>query len=476
MKSILVVLLFVALACATPAPSAKAPSFATSKRDFTNPQYSYEQATKDALTSPVNIANVVGSPVRFQSGTGIFADSFQFALDDIVDGLMTNAYDFRVSNQPYANTHFAMANKAASLLAANPITQSIARKALLGSGTTFKVVTNVTDLNTQCAFAKSNHTYGCLLSFSGIDYASEIVVFSDAAQTDAGVIFKNLVYSIIDLLVENYGTSARDPLTGATVGMSAATTHKACFNNLLKTIYGNLPTGYTTDGNGDDPTDCTGVTFHDRVFQYCYDGTPYQFQKDVYTVDYCNSTTEDLLFGDCGPACFVDGSCGNGTKCGFLQCVLDSNYCDYEACVYAQSDTTANRTCCTISESDNVYKYCPPKDDNGVEQTQLSTCKNNGGNIECCDAAGNCAAAASAVAGSCFIATAAYGSSMNPNVWTLRVFRDTYLLTNPLGRLFVNFYYTFSPSVANVIAQSEVLRAATRVFLTPIVALVQALF
>jgi hypothetical protein len=41
---------------------------------------------------------------------------------------------------------------------------------------------------------------------------------------------------------------------------------------------------------------------------------------------------------------------------------------------------------------------------------------------------------------SCFIATAAYGSSSHPHLKVLRQFRDKYLLSNKLGRTFVEFY------------------------------------
>lgn len=69
----------------------------------------------------------------------------------------------------------------------------------------------------------------------------------------------------------------------------------------------------------------------------------------------------------------------------------------------------------------------------------------------------------------CFIATAAYGSYMQPNVKILRDFRDTYLLHNRLGRAFVNAYYRYSPPIADYIAESSALKTAARIGLAPIV-------
>jgi hypothetical protein len=72
--------------------------------------------------------------------------------------------------------------------------------------------------------------------------------------------------------------------------------------------------------------------------------------------------------------------------------------------------------------------------------------------------------------GGCFIATAAFGSALEPRVVTLRQFRDVYLMPSHSGRAFVELYYALSPPLADVIAADEQLRIGARAVLAPAVA------
>jgi subtilisin family serine protease len=73
----------------------------------------------------------------------------------------------------------------------------------------------------------------------------------------------------------------------------------------------------------------------------------------------------------------------------------------------------------------------------------------------------------------CFIATAAWGSPLEPHVASLRAFRDRWLLASAPGRAAVDVYYRLSPPLARTISRHPPLRAAARWALTPVVACVE---
>jgi|SRR6185437_6732449 len=76
--------------------------------------------------------------------------------------------------------------------------------------------------------------------------------------------------------------------------------------------------------------------------------------------------------------------------------------------------------------------------------------------------------------GPCFVATAAYGSALAPDVIVLTRFRDDVLLRSTLGSILVDLYYFFSPPLASIVAYHDSLRRLARLMLIrPILQLVK---
>lgn len=73
----------------------------------------------------------------------------------------------------------------------------------------------------------------------------------------------------------------------------------------------------------------------------------------------------------------------------------------------------------------------------------------------------------------CFIATAAFGSSLNRHVQRFRDFRNQFLVRNEWGEKFIKLYYQYGPQAATVIREHQSLRTMTRAALWPLLVFVE---
>jgi len=75
--------------------------------------------------------------------------------------------------------------------------------------------------------------------------------------------------------------------------------------------------------------------------------------------------------------------------------------------------------------------------------------------------------------GGCLIATATYGSELAPQVQLLRELRDNHLLNTEAGTSFINsfneFYYSFSPYIADYERENPVFREIVKIAITPMI-------
>ncbi|MFP5520226.1 MAG: CFI-box-CTERM domain-containing protein [Bdellovibrionia bacterium] len=66
--------------------------------------------------------------------------------------------------------------------------------------------------------------------------------------------------------------------------------------------------------------------------------------------------------------------------------------------------------------------------------------------------------------GACFIATVSFYEGA-PEVQALRLWRDQTLMQSPAGQFFIKIYYHISPSIAEIISKSTLLKATSRALL-----------
>ena len=75
--------------------------------------------------------------------------------------------------------------------------------------------------------------------------------------------------------------------------------------------------------------------------------------------------------------------------------------------------------------------------------------------------------------GGCLIATATFGSELSPQVQQLRELRDNSILQTQSGSIFMNsfndFYYSFSPTVADYERANPIFQETVKVLITPMI-------
>ncbi|MFB3151996.1 MAG: Ig domain-containing protein [Nitrosopumilaceae archaeon] len=105
----------------------------------------------------------------------------------------------------------------------------------------------------------------------------------------------------------------------------------------------------------------------------------------------------------------------------------------------------------------------------GIEEPEFGEC---GVGTKLID--GVCTVIKSSQGGGCLIATATYGSELAPQVQMLREIRDNSLLQTQSGQSFMQgfnqFYYSFSPTIADYERENPVFKEAVKVTITPLVA------
>jgi hypothetical protein len=253
----------------------------------------------------------------------------------------------------------------------------------------------------------------------------------------------------VDIATVN--TYTPPPIASPNPDPAACTTTKgACFFRLFPgdgKVYvdRDLAPGIASDFPA---TDATGVTYDNLVFFLLPTGTSGEdvaaVGNDFETFNQITTATE--LYGVLSIT--ASGDVSSGSIDGLTN---ESRYCFK----MGSQDTTGNID--HISSTDCTAE--------GIYTDGTSDCR-------------NVCTSPSEVVGlltdtSCFIATAAYGSSLDPHVNLLRDFKNQYLVPHWAGRKVIKAYYSLSPQIAKWVAKNEVLKSTVRILLWPIIGLVQ---
>ncbi|HEX9207023.1 MAG TPA: DUF11 domain-containing protein [Steroidobacteraceae bacterium] len=158
---------------------------------------------------------------------------------------------------------------------------------------------------------------------------------------------------------------------------------------------------------------------------------------------------------------FVDSHC-SGTRCRFDSIPAGATQ-RLEVQSYAFTNTQSQKVRFTLAASTSDVDYATADNQQFVDYVVTP--------FVSCDGLDD---SAYVISGGCFIATAAYGSPLEPHVAALREFRDRHLRHTAAGRAFIRWYYEHSPRVAHYIGGHAWARAVTRTLLAPVVAAIVA--
>ncbi len=156
----------------------------------------------------------------------------------------------------------------------------------------------------------------------------------------------------------------------------------------------------------------------------------------------------------------------NGTVTGFSVTEADLVPYYWNGSIWAriphfQIDMINNRVIFSVGHL-TVFALLAPGEDSGEDPGGGGV--NPGGTPE----TGTGEDGGSALHGSgCFIATAAYGTPLEPEVTILKRVRDRYLLPTSAGRTMVKTYYRYAPAAARMIDKSAGLKRTVRLLLSP---------
>jgi len=152
-----------------------------------------------------------------------------------------------------------------------------------------------------------------------------------------------------------------------------------------------------------------------------------------------------------------------------------SNYHNFKA-EFSETRASYNQAVIYQSSSDTTsfnVKSAPPKTTQSAQTTQSKTTQSS---LTCGSGTheenGQCVADG-LFGGGCLIATATFGSELAPQVQKLREIRDNSLLKTEVGSAFMEsfnqFYYSFSPTIADLERQNPVFKETVKLAITPLI-------